>query len=64
MTVVPLYCAKFIRIADEEVHDGSQTPSFFRRFEIRFNQAFHRMLDYYEVQVTRALQRPGPPPPS
>ena len=59
MTVVPLYCAKFIRIADEEVHDGPQTPSFFRRFEIRFNQSFRRMLDYYEVQVTRTLKRPG-----
>jgi multidrug efflux pump subunit AcrB len=59
MTVVPLYCARFIRIADEEVHDGPQTPSFFRRFEIRFNQYFRRMLDYYEVQVTRALKRPG-----
>jgi len=59
MTVVPLYCARFIRIADEEVHDGPRTPSFFRRFEIRFNQYFRRMLDYYEVQVTRALKRPG-----
>ncbi len=39
MTVVPLYCAKFIRIAHEEVHDGHRKrPSFFRRFEIRFNQ--------------------------
>ncbi len=59
MTVVPLYCAKFIRIANEEVHDGSETPSFFRRFETRFNESFHRMLDYYEVQVTRTLKRPG-----
>ena len=59
MTVVPLYCAKFIRIANEEVHEGSATPSFFRRFETRFNESFHRMLDYYEVQVTRTLKRPG-----
>ena len=38
---------------------GIETPSFFRRFEIRFNQYFRRMLDYYEVQVTRTLKRPG-----
>ncbi len=59
MTVVPLYCSKFIRIAHEEVHEGSKPTSFFKRFELRFNDYFHRMLDYYEVQVTRTLKRPG-----
>jgi hydrophobic/amphiphilic exporter-1 (mainly G- bacteria), HAE1 family len=59
MTVVPLYCAKFIRISHEEVQSASKAPSFFRRFETTFNEFFHRMLDYYEVQVTRALRRPG-----
>jgi multidrug efflux pump subunit AcrB len=59
MTVVPLYCANFIRIAHEDVHEGATPPSFFRRFETKFNEYFHRMLDYYEVQVTRTLQRPG-----
>ena len=59
MTVVPLYCSKFIRIAHEEVHEGSKPPSFFKRFELKFNDYFHRMLDYYEVQVTRTLKRPG-----
>jgi len=59
MTVVPLYCAKFIRISHEEAHEDEKTPSFFKRFEMRFNEYFHRMLDYYEVQVTRALRRPG-----
>ena len=33
MTVVPLYCAKFIRIAHDEVHEVAETASFFRRFE-------------------------------
>ena len=59
MTVVPLYCSKFINISHEEVHEGSKTPSFFRRFELKFNEHFHRMLDYYEIQVTRSLRRPG-----
>jgi multidrug efflux pump subunit AcrB len=59
MTVVPLYCSRFINISDEEVHEGSKPPSFFKRFELKFNDYFHRMLDYYEVQVTRTLRRPG-----
>ncbi|MBX6359845.1 MAG: efflux RND transporter permease subunit [Acidobacterium ailaaui] len=59
MTVVPLYCSRFIRISHEEIHEGTRPPSFFRRFETRFNEYFHRMLDFYEVQVTRAMKRPG-----
>ena len=59
MTVVPLYCAKFIHISHDEVHNGDKPAKFFRRFEAKFNEYFHRMLDYYEVQVTRTLQRPG-----
>ena len=59
MTVVPLYCSKFIHLShNHEVRDAKRA-SFFRRFEVRFNSYFHRMLDYYEVQVTRALRRPG-----
>ncbi len=59
MTVVPLYCSKFIRLSHDELHEGAKPPSPFRRFETTFNEYFHRMLDYYEVQVTRAMMRPG-----
>jgi len=59
MTVVPLYCSKFIHISHEEVQKGTKPPSFFKRFEAKFNEHFRRMLDYYEIQVTRAMQRPG-----
>ena len=59
MTVVPLYCSKFIRISHEEVQKGTKPPSFFKRFETKFNEQFRRMLDYYEIQVTRAMRRPG-----
>ena len=59
MTVVPLYCATFIRISHEGSHQKGKPPSFFQRFERGFNHHFHRMLDFYEVQVTRALKRPG-----
>jgi multidrug efflux pump subunit AcrB len=58
MTVVPLYCSKFIRISHEKARKGIR-PSFFKRFEAKFNESFRRMLDYYEIQVTRAMQRPG-----
>ncbi len=59
MTVVPLYCAKFIRIHHGAPEEEAGGPGFFKRFETRFNEYFHRMLDYYEVQVTRSLKRPG-----
>jgi hydrophobic/amphiphilic exporter-1 (mainly G- bacteria), HAE1 family len=59
MTVVPLYCSKFIHLSHDDVHKGAKPPSLFRRFEAKFNRHFHRMLDYYEVQVTRAMRRPG-----
>ncbi len=59
MTVVPLYCSKFIHLSHDDVHEGAKPPSLFRRFEAKFNEYFHRMLDYYELQVTRAMKRPG-----
>ena len=57
MTVVPLYCSKFIGL-HSATHGESKPPSLFRRFETKFNEYFHRMLDYYEVHVTRAMKRP------
>ena len=65
MTVVPLYCANFIHLKDvgEEIeHEGGSSPaqrSIFRRFLHRFNEQFHKLLDFYERCVTRALARPG-----
>ncbi|HEY1732373.1 MAG TPA: efflux RND transporter permease subunit, partial [Terriglobales bacterium] len=57
MTVVPLFCAKFIRISHD--HDPTRRLSFSQKFEDKFNYHFRRMLDYYEAQATRFLQRPG-----
>jgi multidrug efflux pump subunit AcrB len=59
MTVVPLYCAYFIRIdthgkEPQEVHKG-----VLGKVVYRFNVYFQRLLDFYEKNVTRALQRPG-----
>jgi multidrug efflux pump subunit AcrB len=58
MTVVPLYCAHFIRLknASEEV-DARQ--SLFARFKRKFEEKFQSMLDRYEALAKRVLQRPG-----
>jgi multidrug efflux pump subunit AcrB len=58
MTVVPLYCANFIRLHDEaDVAD--RNPGFFSRFERKFNEKFQRMLNWYEALAMRAMRRPG-----
>jgi len=65
MTVVPLYCAKFIHLGDvgEEIEHSSKNglaaKSLFRRFLSRFNDLFNKLLAFYEHWVTRALIRPG-----
>ncbi len=60
MTVVPLYCAKFIRLKHED-EDSTQSRSsaFFARFERMFNEKYERMLNWYEGVAKRAMQRPG-----
>jgi multidrug efflux pump subunit AcrB len=55
MTVVPLFCATFIRLHDE---DGEK-PGFFARFDRKFNEKFQGMLNWYESLAKRAMRRPG-----
>jgi multidrug efflux pump subunit AcrB len=58
MTVVPLFCAKFIRLhRDVEVNQPKR--SFFTRFETKFNEKFQAMLNWYEGLAMRAMERPG-----
>jgi multidrug efflux pump subunit AcrB len=66
MTVVPLYCAKFIRIkphahgqehAEEE--NVAAPHGWFGKVVRKFNEYFQRLLDYYEKHVTRALEKPA-----
>jgi multidrug efflux pump subunit AcrB len=67
MTVVPLYCATFIRLERHEggghegAHaEGHESPkSLLARIVHRFNGIFQKLLLFYEKQVTRALVRPG-----
>ena len=70
MTVVPLYCAQFIRIEPHTHAEGgaeggvddhaSQTQKgWLKKVVHRFNEMFQRLLNYYEQQVSRALLQPG-----
>src|SRR5271156_783033 len=57
MTVVPLFCATFVRVHHEEgsVHE----VSLFQRMVTAFNVHFHRLLERYEALAKRVLVRPG-----
>jgi multidrug efflux pump subunit AcrB len=59
MTVVPLFCATFVRIQHEEGGEHGRTPSFFQRMVAKFNVYFQRLLERYEALAKRALVRPG-----
>ena len=65
LTVVPLYCAHFIRPdahtenAHAEKEQQSTSLGALSKIVYRFNLLFQRLLAYYEKYVTRALVRPG-----
>jgi hydrophobic/amphiphilic exporter-1 (mainly G- bacteria), HAE1 family len=59
MTVVPLYCAYFIKI-DPHGEEQHETPKgLLAKIVHRFNELFQRLLGFYERRVTRALVKPG-----
>jgi multidrug efflux pump subunit AcrB len=64
MTVVPLFCAKFIRVQQEKKEVGHsevglpKPHGWGRRFNEWFNHKFNRMLDGYEALLGRTLVRP------
>jgi multidrug efflux pump subunit AcrB len=63
MTVVPLFCASFIKL-DHHSHEHASTDkpkkrSIFQKIVDAFNSRFQQLLDWYEVWVRRSLQRPG-----
>ncbi|MGA7110716.1 MAG: efflux RND transporter permease subunit [Terracidiphilus sp.] len=59
MTVVPLYCAKFIHLHHEGEAIKKPKSGFFARFERSFNAKYDRMLNRYEQLAKRAMERPG-----
>lgn len=57
MTVVPLFCAQFIKSAHNEAgHHAGKNP--FQRFVRGFNRLYDRMLMRYDIAVGRSLLRP------
>lgn len=63
MTVIPLFCAKYLHgIHAEHTPGGRESQprrkSWFARFNDLFNRGFTHLLDFYERNVRRALKRP------
>ncbi len=64
MTVVPLFCARFLKVhhsGEDEVHAESVLSRAGARFQNSFNAGFRRMLSVYEIAVQRALRAPAVP---
>ncbi len=66
MTVVPLFCAKFVRLDPHGMENEGdidavkgRKPSIFKRFLIAFNTRYDRFLEHYERLAFRAMRRPG-----
>ncbi len=59
MTVVPLYCAKFLHLRDDDQHPEARKQNSFTRFVEKFNEKFQVMLFWYEQVATKAMRRPG-----
>ncbi len=65
MTVVPLFCATFIRIDhhahgnEEEERENKRRQTFFQRVVGGFNLYFQKLQDWYEGVAKRMMLRPG-----
>ena len=67
MTVVPLYCARFIKLADtehaegmipEEMGESRRKQSLFQKVVSRFNGWFQEMLENYVIVVNKSILHP------
>jgi hydrophobic/amphiphilic exporter-1 (mainly G- bacteria), HAE1 family len=66
MTVIPLFCSRFLKEVPHASHEGhgaesgtGHSGSLWSRFNAGFNRQFNKLLDFYEYWVRRAVQRPG-----
>ena len=59
MTVVPLFCAKFITLRDEDSYPEGRREHFLTRFDQMFNAKFQHMLTWYEGLAMRAMRKPA-----
>lgn len=62
MTVVPLFCARFVKGHGSDPGNAGEPvvrpKSLFVRFNVWFNDRFQRLLDRYELVLSRTLVRP------
>lgn len=58
MTVVPLYCARFLNVHDEEGDHKDKKTGIWARFDSAFNRKFQGMLTWYENVANRTMTRP------
>jgi len=60
MTVVPLFCSKFLKAAQGATHKSKeiQKTSIAKRFHAWFNIKFEGMLCFYDIYLARVLRRP------
>ena len=71
MTVIPLFCSRFLKAVPHATAAHAQQAEYeleptaaadhsrWDRFTAGFNRAFNRVLDFYELWVRRAVQRPA-----
>jgi multidrug efflux pump subunit AcrB len=59
MTVIPLFCSRFLKSAHPPEGAEQEGGSIFHRFNRSFNRVFSKTLDFYERTVRRTLRRPG-----
>jgi multidrug efflux pump subunit AcrB len=58
MTVVPLFCAKYIRLHEADEGEGDRATPADKGFNAWFNRKFHQLLDLYESALQVTLRRP------
>ncbi len=58
LTVVPLFCARFISAASHQAAASPARLSWGARFNKAFNDLFERFLRFYDAVVGRVLERP------
>ena len=60
VTVVPLFCAKYLKAIHEHAQTGEEEKkSWGARFHDGFNTKFELMLNFYEKWVRKALEHPA-----
>jgi HAE1 family hydrophobic/amphiphilic exporter-1 len=59
VTVVPLFCARYLKTIHEHAHgEAQEKKSWGARFHAGFNAKFEVLLNFYEKWVRRALEAP------